>query len=122
MEKNWTCPGHWSHIIINKLYVRYTRKHSKDSITYPLYIDTTAEVNVVYSLLKSIIRIIKYSQTLCRLFHLPHSCFSWSAKAFSPTISSVVDNFSSPSSYVEKLVSFLNHLLNISNTQLDILS
>ena len=57
-----------------------------------------------------------------KLFHLPHSCFSLFASTFSPIISSVLDNFSNPSSYVEKLVSIFNHLINISNTQLDILS
>ena len=46
--KNLTCPSHWSHIIINKLYVCYTRKDSKDSVTYRLYLDITAELNVVY--------------------------------------------------------------------------
>ena len=47
IEKNWTCTGHWSHVIINKLYVRYTRKHRKYSVTYLLYVDTTVELNVV---------------------------------------------------------------------------
>ena len=45
MDKMWTCTGHWSNIIIDKLYVRYTRKHSKDSVTY---VDITAELIVVF--------------------------------------------------------------------------
>ena len=69
--------------VTHNLYVHYTRKHSKDSVTFVLYVDTTAELNVVF--------IIKCSQRLLYvikhiLFHLPHSCFSWFANTFSSTI------------------------------------
>ena len=40
---------HSLYVIINNLYVRYTRKHSKQSGRFVLYVDTSAELNVVFN-------------------------------------------------------------------------